>query len=1007
MQQIRTNLFYLRFSRQTMVFMAKKHFPLYRTTLILHLLIFLFASDGFAQRTITGKVIDAQSREGLIGANVVVKGSVIGTVTDFDGDYSLTVPEGYDVLVFSYTGYKTQEISLTSSNVINVTLDFGQELQEVVLIGYGSVRREDVTGTLQSVSSESFNRGAITGAQELLAGKIAGVVITPGAAPGDGAAIRIRGESSLSASNDPLIVIDGVPIDNGGISGGRNPLNVINPNDIETFTVLKDASAAAIYGNRAAAGVILITTKKGKAFERLRIGYNANISIGSPSNYVDVLDADEYRSLMAIRYDSTHPAHGLLGDANTNWQKEIYQNALGHDHNLYASGGIASIPYRVSLGYTWKDGILRTDNFDRITGGLSLNPGFLDNTLQFQLNAKAMFTKNQFADRGAIGNAVNFDPTQSIYGQDTLYGGFTTWRLNDGIRPNTIAPVNPLALLELRDDHSRERRYIVNLATDYRFWFLPSLRANLNLAYDYGEGEGEVYVPTHAAFAYHAVTGGGVDNSYGQTKKNSLLEFYLNYKTQLNKHTFDIIGGYSWQHFEQDSWYFNSDVAHSPAETRYDSINPSEYYLLSFFGRANYAFNDRYLLTLTVRQDGTSKFSPDNRWGLFPAAALGIKIIDRDQKMLNSLKFRAGWGITGQQEIGDYYAYLARYRVGNEFAQYQFGDNYYRTLRPEGYDANIKWEETETYNLGLDFSIIRHRLSGSLDFYRRYTTDLLNVIPTAAGSNLTNYILTNVGNMLNRGIELSLFTTPVRTSVITWDLAVNVAHNHNEITRLTVFDDPAYKGVPTGGIAGGVGSNIQIHSVGYAPRAFYVFEQMYDENGNFLEDQFVDRNGDGIINDEDKYRYRKPAADYTIGFTNRLEIGQFDFSFAGRASIGNYVYNNVQTDGGYLNRLYLSTGGQTLWNVHRSAVDLNVENQGSLTFSDHFVKRADFLKVDHITIGYNFNKIVGEFFRIYATAQNPFVLTRYDGLDPEIFGGIDNNIYPRPRTFLFGLNVEF
>lgn len=990
--------------------MSKMYHVLSRLFLSFVLILSItFAVEG--QRTIQGTVTDSDTGEGVIGANVVVKGTTVGTVTDFDGSYKITIPEGFDMLSFSYTGYNTVEVQITSGDVLNVAIGEGKVLDEVVLIGYGTVRREDATGSIQTVTSKDFNKGAITGAQELLAGKIAGVVITTGGAPGEGASIRIRGESSLQASNDPLIVIDGVPIEGDGVNGGRNPLNVINPNDIESFTVLKDASATAIYGNRASAGVILITTKKGVVGSKLKIGYSANLSVGNVTEYVDVLTASEYRVVVDSLPDvDSAKITPLLDTFNTDWQKEIYQTAIGHDHNLYLSGGLAEIPFRVSLGYTDKDGILRTDEFRRLSAALNLNPGFLNNTLQLNFSFKSMFTQNQFADRGAIGNALNFDPTHSVRDLSTEnpYAGFTTWELNGGLRPNPISPTNPVALIELKDDHSDEQRYLTSLAIDYRLPFLSGLRANLNLAYDYHKGKGEVNVDTNAAFAFDATYGGGIHNVYSQSKENSLLEFYLNYKTTMNEHGLDLMGGYSWQHFERDSKFRNSDVAGSPIRTSTDTLNPSELYLVSFFGRANYSFNDRFLLTLSLRRDGTSRFSPDTRWGLFPAAAIAIKLIDNENSKFNQLKFRAGYGVTGQQNLDDdYYVYLARYLISNESAQYQFGNQFYRTYRANGYDANIKWEETETYNLGLDFSIIRDRLSGSLDLYKRYTTDLLNRIPVPAGTNLTNFITTNVGNMENKGIEFTINSTPVKTNKITWDLGANFAYNENEITKLRATDDPTYEGVLTGGIAGGVGSNIQIHTVGYAPRSFFVYEQVYDENGAIIEGVFVDRNNDGIVNSEDKYRYENPSPDFTFGFTNRLGIGKFDLSFAGRANLGNYVYNNVQTDRGYLGRLWLSTGGQSLWNVTQSAVDLDVYSQASLTFSDHFVTKADFMKIDHITVGYNFHEVVGDFLRLYVTVQNALTITQYDGLDPEIFNGIDQNIYPRPRTIVFGVNVEF
>ncbi|MCB0668056.1 MAG: SusC/RagA family TonB-linked outer membrane protein, partial [Saprospiraceae bacterium] len=973
--------------------MVNRHHSIYRITLMLF--VSMISLTLLAQRDIQGTVTDATTGEPLIGANLLVKGTLIGTATDIDGSYLLTVPEGSNILVVSYTGYAQQEIELTDANELNITLSAGEILDEIVVIGYGTIQREDATGSIQSVSSESFNKGAIVSAQELLAGKVPGVSITTDGAPGAGSSIRIRGESSLTATNDPLIVIDGVPIDNGDVSGGRNPLSVINPNDIETFTVLKDASASAIYGNRAAGGVIIITTKKGKVGDKLKVGYSGNVNFGTRANSVDVLTADEFRATLMNHYAEDHPARALLGDQSTNWQDEIYQTAVGHDHNLYLSGSLSDLPYRVSLGYTDKDGILKTDNFNRWTAGVNLNPGFLDNTLQLNVHFKGMLTKNNFADRGAIGNALGFDPTRVPYDDNSQYGGFTTWTIANG-NPNSLSPTNPVALLEQRNDESTVRRYLTNVSADYRFTFLPELRANLNLAYDYSKGEGTIVVPTNAAFAFDAINGGGVNNEYEQTKENSLLELYFNYKKDIEKHGLDLMAGYSWQHFYVDNYFRNSDAAGTISETT-EGSDPAEYYLLSMYGRINYSYDDRYLLTMTLRRDGTSRFAPENRWGLFPAAALAVKVIDNDNEILNSIKVRAGWGITGQQDIGDYYAYLARYQLSFDNARYQFGNQFITTIRPNGYDANIKWEETETFNLGVDYSIINGRLSGSIDLYQRNTKDLLNRIPVPAGTNLTNFVTTNIGSMENTGIELAFTTKPVLTEKIDWDLGVNLSYNQNEITRLTAIDDPTYEGILTGGIAGGVGSNIQIHSVGFAPRSFYVYEQILDESGNIIEGEFVDQNGDGLINELDKYRYKKPAADYTIGFTSRVGIGNFDLSFAGRSSIGNYVYNNVQTDMGYLNRIYGTTG--VLWNVNQSAVDNNAVDQANLTFSDYFVRRADFLRLDHITAGYNFNDLIGSFSRVYVTVQNPVLITKYDGLDPEIFGGIDNNIYPRPRTF--------
>lgn len=974
--------------------------------------LFLFTAASISgQSTIKGVVRDAETNEGLIGAFVTAKqDETIGTSTDFDGSFEITVPEGTNSLVFSYTGYTNVEENINGRDYIEVLMSAGQVLESIVVIGYGTVKREDATGSIQAVNSKDFNRGAITSPQELLAGKVAGVAITTsGGGPDDGAQIRVRGQSSLSASSDPLIVIDGIPVDNSGVSGNRNPLNIINPNDIESMTVLKDASATAIYGSRASAGVILITTKKGAAGAPLQIGYTGNVSVGQTANRVDVLTADEYRQVLVEQFGPDHPAQTLIGNSSTDWQDEIYRTALGTDHNLNFSGSVGLFPLRGSVGYTYKEGVLKNDNFSRYSAGLNLSPKFLNNTLQVNVGLKAMLSKNQFAERGAIGAALSWDPTQTPLDSTSIYSGYTTWTQEANGFPNSLAPANPAALLDkkLRDDHSNVSRYITNASIDYRLPFLPALRANLNVGYDYSFGKGSVTIPGNniVAYSFHADFGGGVMNTYEQQRTNSVLEFYLNYKKDFKDHDVDVMGGYSWQRFYNNNSFRNSDAAGTPAQTVERKDVGDELYLLSLFGRLNYGFKDRYLLTLSVRRDATSRFSPDTRWGLFPAAALAVKILENENKYFSNIKLRAGWGITGQQAIGGSYVSQAIYQLSLSNAAYQFGQSFLNTYRPNGYDANIKWEETTTYNVGIDFSVVKNRLGGSLDLYQRDTRDLLNFIQVPAGTNLTNFISTNVGDMVNRGVELALNITAISKKDFTWEIGTNAALNRNEITRLTKIDDPDYIGVLTGGISGGVGSNIQIHSVGYAPSSFYVFEQLYDENGQILEGQFADRNGDGVVDDLDKYRYKKPAADVIAGITSNLRYKNFDFSFAGRANFGNYVYNNVQTDMGYLQRMYHTTN--YLQNVHQSAVDNDVQQQRNLTFSDHFVTNASFFRLDHITVGYSIKGKIGKDARVYATVQNPFVLTKYQGLDPELGNGIDNNIYPRPRTFVFGVSVNF
>lgn len=978
--------------------------------LALFLVMILSSFSTFTQeRLIRGEVKDAQTGEGLIGANIYLKDNpAYGTVTDFDGNFELSVPQATKVLVFSYTGYQTLEEDIAGRDYVVVSLSAGQLLQDVVIIGYGTVKREDATGVVQSVNSESFNRGAITGPQELLAGKIAGVAITSDGSPGGGAKIRIRGESSLNASNDPLIVVDGVPLDNSGLAGNRNPLNIINPNDIESFTVLKDASAAAIYGNRASGGVIIITTKKSKLGQAFRLSYNGNVSVQSRTRSVPVLSADEFRAFVSSdEFQFRDKAVSLLGDANTNWQDVVFRDALATDHNVSGSGSIGLIPYRVSLGYTNKNGILKTDNFNRTTAAINLNPGFLDNRLQINVGAKAMVSNNHFADRGAIGAALSFDPTQPILDPGNRFGGYTTWTLPNG-NPNTLAPANPLALLELKDDNSTVRQYILNASADYRFAKIPDLRANLNLGMDISRGEGTIVIPNFASFAFDEIYGGGVDNSYKQKKQNSLLEFYLNYTKKLNRHSFDVMAGYSWQRFFESNSFRNSNTAGTPLPSITIERNniDRELYLLSLFTRLNYSFDNRYLLTLSVRRDGTSRFAPENRWGYFPAAALAVKMIENDNSYLNSVKLRAGVGLTGQQDIGgNFYPYIGQYQLSFSNAAYQFGNDTILTLRPNGYNSSLKWEETVTYNIGTDISIMKNKLSASIDAYQRNTRDLLNFVPLPALSNLTNEGDVNVGEMVSKGLELAINYNVLNSENVSWNVSANFAYNISEITKLTISDDPDYIGIRRGGIAGGVGSNIQVHSVGFRPSSFFVYEQLYDEAGKLLEGKFRDQNSDGVINDKDLVRFKSPDPFWTIGITSNLTIGNFDFSFAGRANLGNYIYNNIKTDIGYINRIYATTN--YLNNVHRSALDLNVFDQAKLTFSDHFVVNGSFFRMDHITMGYNFSKLLGRFFRVYATVQNPFVITSYDGLDPEIGNGIDNNIYPRPRTLLFGLSVDF
>lgn len=975
-------------------------------------LAILFAGAVNAQRIgITGRVTDASDGSVLIGVTILEKGTTNGTVTDAKGNYSLTASTTA-TLVFSYLGYTSQEIQVASRTKIDVAMSIAEQaLQEVVVIGYGTVAKRDATGSVVAVGSRDFNRGAISKPQELIIGKVPGVQITTnGGDPTQGATIRIRGGSSLSASNDPLIVIDGVPIDNTGVSGMPNALNLVNSNDIESFTVLKDASATAIYGSRASNGVLLITTKKGSLNRPFQVNYSGLVSIGTKTGQSDVLKTQEFIDLVKSRYPAPSAAVSLLGTADTDWQNIIYQTAVSHDHNLSVSGSYKFLPYRLSLGYTNESGILKTSNLERMTTSLNLTPSFFDKHLTVTLNAKYMDVKNRFADYGAIGAAVSMDPTKPVYDDaSSKYGGYFTWRQPNGDPIAIGATSNPLALLELRDDRSNVNRFLGNAQIDYKLHVLPDVKLTLNVGGDYSWSDGNTVVDEKAAWYYNS--GKGRKNNYTQNKKNELLELYGNYKREFESISskIDFTAGYSWQHFYRDGSYLEQNYAQNI--TYQDSEYSTEYYLVSFFGRLNYTFKNKYLLTATLRNDGSSKFASENRWGLFPSVALGWDIKGEgfmsEIHSVNALKLRLGFGVTGQQDIGGDYPYLARYTFSQDNAQYQFGNSFIQTLRPEGYDRNLKWEESENYNIGLDFGLLKDRITGTAELYYRPTKDLLNTIDVPAGTNLTNRITTNVGNLVNKGIELTLSFKPVLNVDYEWSIGFNATMNKNEITKLTAVDDPNFIGVETGGISGGVGNYVQINTVGYPVNSFYLAQQVYDSNGNPVDNLYVDRNDDGTVTSQglsDRYRVMKPAPDLLLGFTSMFRYKNFDFGFNGRLSMGNYVYNNVASGSAY-SGLYASVGA--LSNLNRSILTTKFANPQY--WSDFFLENGSFLRLDNMTAGYNFeNLIKGKgTLRVYSSVQNLFIITKYSGLDPEVFNGIDNNIYPRPRTFMFGVNFTF
>ena len=1002
-----------------------------RLKALLTLLVGLFLSIGaFAQQiAVKGHVKDTTG-EPVIGANVLVKGTTNGTITDFDGNFMLNVPKDA-ILSVSFVGYKSAEVKAASTVMVTLE-DDSQVLDAVVVIGYGSVKKNDMTGSVTAIKPDKLNKGLITNAQDMMTGKIAGVsVISKGGAPGEGATIRIRGGSSLTAENDPLIVIDGLAMDNKGVKGLANPLSMVNPNDIESFTVLKDASATAIYGSRASNGVIIITTKKGQAGARPTISYDGNVSVSTVKSTVDVMDGDQFRSFIKDIWGEDSEAYSKLGNANTDWQKEIFRPAVSTDHNLTISGGLKNMPYRVSFGYTNQNGIVKTSKFERYTASVSLAPSFFEDHLKVNANLKGMIAKNRYADGSAVGSAVSFDPTQSVRSDDPYhqyyFDGYFQWNtdassLNDDTWKRTFnsnAPGNPVALLEEKDDRAISKSLIGNLELDYKFHFLPDLHAHVNGGMDLSTGKQYTDVSPYSS----------TNNYYGsygweqKDKYNLSLNAYLQYsKDFTDKHRFDVMAGYEWQHFhdtsDQEYWglYPLSNNVVENRGQRYNNTSSgsaTESYLVSFFGRVNYTLLDRYLFTATVRQDGSSRFHKNNRWGLFPSFALGWKLKEeaflKDVDVLSDLKLRLGYGITGQQNInsGDY-PYLAVYETNKDGAYYPIlGEGI--TYRPNAYNPDLKWEKTTTYNVGLDFGFLNNRINGAVDYYYRKTTDLLNSVFVSAGTNFKNKVLSNVGSLENSGIEFSINSKPVVTTDWTWDLGFNITYNKNEITKLTTGDSENYYVAAGDNIGGGRDMKAMAHAVGHPASSFYVYQQVYDENGKPIENEFVDRNGDGTINGDDRYFYKKPTADVLMGLTSRLSYKSWDFSFSLRASLNNYVYNSVEAGGSDCNPTSVYSFG-ALNNRPLMGVANNIQSKNDNTLlSDYFVQNSSFMKCDNITLGYSFKKLFGAPIggRVYAAVQNVFTITKYKGLDPEVEKGLDNNIYPRPLTTLIGLSLNF
>lgn len=986
--------------------------------------LFAFVMQANAQdKTVTGKVTDATGAA-VAGVTIKVKGGKALGSTKTDGTF-LVKAANNAMLEFSSIGFTTIAMQVPPSGEMTVSIKAGNDnLNEVVVIGYGTAKKKDLTGAVATVSSKDFVKGALTTPEQMISGKVAGVsVVANDGQPGSGSVIRIRGGSSINASNDPLIVIDGVPVD-GGVSGSPNPLSLINPNDVETFTVLKDASAAAIYGSRASNGVIIITTKRGKS-GKPTFNFSSVMSVYTPAKYLDVLSAQQFRDY--VKANGTAAEIAKLGTANTDWQKEIYKTSVGYDNNLSISGATKKIPYRASLGYLNQQGILDGGFLKRTTASLNVSPKFFKDHLKVDLNLKGAVTNSKFANSGAVGEAASYDPTQPIYSNSKRFNGYREWvNLAGGSTVDNAPPFggsNPVGLLKQTDDRSHVERSIGNIQFDYKLHFLPDLRVNLNLGYDVQTGRGSTIVNDSAASDYKNYTDpisgklkGGKNDIYRQSKTNKLMDLYLNYVKETNIGRFDFTTGYSYQNFQTKDFFYvgrTFDSTQRGKDLNF-TYNIPEYTLIGYYARLNYSYKSKYLFTASIRRDGSSRFAPESRWGTFPSAAAAWRIKEesflKNVKSINELKLRLGYGATGQQDGIGLYDHLARYSLTDGQSTYQFGNSFFNGYTPGAYYPR-KWEETRMINAAIDFGFSNNKISGTIEYYNRKTIDLLNSTNLPAGSNFSNEFVANVASMKNEGVELTLNASVMRKKDMTLDFSFNANYNQNTITKLRLNDDPSYAGNQYGGVGFG-GNTVQINSIGYTRGTFYVFKQVYDpKTGKPIEGLVEDINRDGNVNKEkDLYRYKQVDPIMFMGFTTNFTYKKFSAGFVLRGSYGNYIYNARNARLGNLTNVIQSYGSGYLSNAPTDILNTNfrdVKDQSRL--SDYYVENAAFIRMDNINVGYNIGKVFKNAanLRLGANVQNAFVITKYTGLDPEVFGGIDNTSYARPRVFVLSMNLDF
>lgn len=959
-------------------------------------------------RTIKGEVTDAQNGEALIGATVIVEGEKGGTVTDFDGNFSLQVSSSAKKIKVSYIGYIDKVLSISDNMKVKLESD-SKALADVVVIGYGTARKSDLTGSVATVKSKDFNKGLVSSPEQLINGKVSGVqIMSNSGSASAGSTIRVRGGASLNASNDPLIVLDGVPLEQGGISGNSsNFLSMINPSDIESMTVLKDASSTAIYGSRASNGVIIITTKKGQQ-GAVKVNFNTTNSLQTRAQMVDMLSRDEFVNV--INQYGTDNQKSLLGTANTDWNDEVYRTAFGTDNNLSVSGSIDKwLPFRVSVGYYNQSGLVRKDNVERWTGNVVLTPSFFQDHLKLTINAKGTLNNNSFNNGGAVWAAATFNPTIPVYSGNDKYGGYNEALDADGY-PVNAGVRNPRGLVDLYDSKSKVSRFIGSMDVDYKVHFLPDLKLHATVGADYAKGDGTVYVPAYAAQSYNKDESlGGSDYKYGpQKNENRLLTLYANYAKYFEdiKSNVDLTAGYDYQYWKSTTPLYYTKSA---AGTNLSTVKASDYrhVMLSYYGRINYSFDGKYLLTATVRRDASSRFSKDTRWGTFPSVALGWTLTEepwlKNQKVLSNLKLRASYGVTGQQEGIGNYNYLPVYTYSVTGAEAFINGQYINTYRPEAYVSDLKWETTTSWNFGLDFGFLDGRIGGAIDFYTRKTKDLLASVPTAAGTNFSKTILTNVGNVDSKGIEVSLNATPIQTKDWEWNLSYNFTWQNMKVKNLSLTKGGSQTNVKVGPSIDAY--QFQVLSEGYEPYMFYVYHQLYDsKTGKPIEGAYADLNNDGEINESDLYRYHSPAPKYIMGLSTSLRYKQLTLGMSFRANIDNYVYNGMGMSTGAFETV--SYNNSQLNNLNTSFLKTGFKTRQYL--SDYYVENASFLKLDNLSLSYNVGKInKWASLTVSAMVQNVFTITGYSGTDPEVPNGMDNSFYPRPRTYSVSLGLQF